>query len=159
MFDVKELDAIYKDAFNGTYVALLETSTTPSDKTDMWQTARNDAILALAAYVRAKTLREAATICGELGTKHWDNYKGHGETGLRADPNEQGMSLGADECEEALNMLAANCQGKLDGSAASARETGGAVTLEQSAACLHERYGDALAKLDDAAPGERDGAK
>jgi hypothetical protein len=43
--------------------------------------------------------------------------------------------------------------------AASARETGGAVTLAQSAACLHEKYGDALAKMDDAEAGERDGAK
>jgi hypothetical protein len=73
-------------------------------------------LLAVAAYVREQTLREAATICGELGTKHWDNHKGRGDAGLRADPNEQGMSLGADECEEALNELAANCQGKLDGS-------------------------------------------
>jgi hypothetical protein len=38
--------------------------------------------------------------------------------------------------------------------AASARETGGKLTVEQSAARLHEKYGDALAKMDD-----KDGGK
>jgi hypothetical protein len=33
------------------------------------------------------------------------------------------------------------------------------MSIAQSAARLHERYGDTLAKLDDASPGERDGGK
>ena len=81
--------------------------------------AEDAAILAVAAHVRAKTLNEAIKELERL----------------------------ADESIDTPDVY--DCQRRLITLAASARETGGKPTLEQSAACLHEKYGDALAKLDD----------
>ena len=100
MFDAKELIEIYDNA-----------------KPDTCQAG----LLAVAAHVRAQTLREAAGVCEAMVKE----------------------IVCPDECAEEIRKLLA-----------SARETGGAITLEQSAARLHEKYGDTLAKLDD-----KDGGK
>jgi hypothetical protein len=97
--------------------------------------AQHAALLAVAAHVREATLREAI----DVAEKHRSKNANEGRR----------FSAGTDR---AFRQTANNMR-----NAASARETGGALTLEQSAARLHEKYGDALAKMDDAAPGERDG--
>ena len=91
--------------------------------------AQHAALLAVARHVREQTLREAIKELERL----------------------------ADESIDTPDVY--DCQRRLITLAASARETGGKPTLEQSSARLHEKYGDALAKLDDASPGERGGGK
>jgi hypothetical protein len=134
MFDVKELEKIQSDVCEAEYARLMRVGEWTVDEADAM--AQHAAILAVAAYVRSATLREAAGVC-EAVRDQWSYYE--------YEPSER---KGATMCIIELNKLAA-----------SARETGGKPTLEQSAARLHEKYGDALAKMDDAAPGERDGGK
>jgi hypothetical protein len=106
MFDAKELLQVFDNAL-------------AKSRSKRFLTA---GILAVAAHVREQTLMEAAAVCDGLELEYWANFKGRGDKTLHADPTEQGKSLGAYSCKARLLELT-NCQGKLDGSAASARET------------------------------------
>jgi hypothetical protein len=66
----------------------------------------------------------------------------------------QTLREAAGVCEENFASVCKWALIKLANEAASARETGGKLTVEQSAARLHEKYGDALEKMDD-----KEGAK
>ena len=86
---------------------------------ELLDSAEKVSILAVARHLREQTLREAVA-----AIERFDD-------------------------ESIYNAYASDCVTVLQNLAASARETGGKPTLEQSAARLHDKYGDALAKLDD----------
>jgi hypothetical protein len=130
MFDAKELKHVYDEGYLGCLKCGEESL----------HELKSAALLAVAAHVRAQTLREAAGVCERLRAS-WRHS-------IKMDNSHYHYEKAYETARDAINALAA-----------SARETGGAVTLAQSAARLHEKYGDALAKMDDAAPGERDGGK
>ena len=134
MFDAKELAKIQSDVCEAEYARLMRVGEWTVDEADAM--AQHAALLAVAAYVRSATLREAAGVCRdrwveEIGSAH------------------QAKNASDRECRVWAATVAADLSDELERLAASARETGGALTLEQSAARLHEKYGDALAKLDD----------
>ena len=131
MFDLVELERISKGAAVEKYFERLRgaelNGVNAEDKKAIYQSAKDAALFAVAAHVREQTLREAAELV------------------RNADVVGGGRYLREDNARDTLWEAAA----ELEKLAASARETGGAITLDQSAARLHEKYGDALAKLDD----------
>ena len=62
-----------------------------------------------ASLVRAEALEEAAKVCDAIEEDHWNLYKGRkpytGSEAGRADPHEQGVSMGAEECAAAIRGL------------------------------------------------------
>jgi len=66
----------------------------------------NDAAPVDAKAIRAEALEEAAKVCDAIEEDHWNLYKGRkpytGSEAGRADPHEQGVSMGAEECAAAI---------------------------------------------------------
>jgi hypothetical protein len=62
-----------------------------------------------AKAIRAEALEEAAKACDAIEEDHWNLYKGRkpytGSEAGRADPHEQGVSMGAEECAAAIRGL------------------------------------------------------
>jgi hypothetical protein len=58
----------------------------------------------IAKIARNEALDDAESICDDIVNKHWNSYK-HGNSPERGDPHYQGLSMGADECSEAINGL------------------------------------------------------
>ena len=56
------------------------------------------------ALCRKMALEEAAGICDDISTQHNDTYK-HKPGPNAYDPHYQGLSMGADECSEAIGGL------------------------------------------------------
>ncbi len=56
------------------------------------------------ALCRKMALEEAAGICDDISTQHNDTYK-HKPGPNAYDPHYQGLSMGADECSEAIKEL------------------------------------------------------
>lgn len=56
------------------------------------------------ALCRRMALEEAAVICDVISTQHNDTYK-HKPGPNAYDPHYQGLSMGADECSEAIKEL------------------------------------------------------
>ena len=63
--------------------------------------------------IRAEALEEAAKVCDNIENDHWNLYKGRppytGAESGRADPHEQGVSMGAGECAAAIRGLKDAC--------------------------------------------------
>ena len=62
-----------------------------------------------AKAIREEALEEAAKVCDNIENDHWNLYKGRppytGSEAGRADPHEQGVSMGAGECAAAIRGL------------------------------------------------------
>ena len=62
-----------------------------------------------AEAIRAEALEEAAKVCDNIENDHWNLYKGRppytGSEAGRADPHEQGVSMGAGECAAAIRGM------------------------------------------------------
>jgi hypothetical protein len=136
MFDAKELRKVKSDAFARAFDDALKTKSTGT----ALDNAEDASVLAVAAHVREATLREAAGVC-----EKFNDYTGAGREWTEQDMQTRMYAQG----NAAAKCVLASMLTRMADEAASARETGGKPTLEQSAACLHEKYGDALAKLDD----------
>jgi hypothetical protein len=103
-FDAAEMLRIYGEASEKVYHETLGINPLAT----MWVECDSAGLLAVAAHVRSATLREAAGVCEEISRRH------NAEWELDYEPLDEGMSMGAEECEEALNMLAA-APGERDG--------------------------------------------
>jgi hypothetical protein len=76
-----------------------------ADEADDWARAYTECQMrSYGALCRKMALEEAAGICDDISTKHNDTYK-HKPGPNAYDPHYQGLSMGADECSEAIREL------------------------------------------------------